>query len=59
MSPLHQKAAKLKLLMGIWRVAGSTRLQSMAVVSSIVASNSKPSGGFQYRLSGKPLWCSG
>eukprot|EP00983_Pelagomonas_calceolata_P014423 459408-Pelagomonas_calceolata.AAC.1 len=30
-SPLHHKAAKQKMAMGIWRVTGSTRLQNLAV----------------------------
>eukprot|EP00983_Pelagomonas_calceolata_P055760 1144279-Pelagomonas_calceolata.AAC.2 len=31
MSPLHCKATKQKVLMGSWRVNGSTRLQNLTV----------------------------
>eukprot|EP00983_Pelagomonas_calceolata_P002143 72849-Pelagomonas_calceolata.AAC.1 len=31
LSPLHYEVSKQGVLMGIWRVTGSTRLQSLAV----------------------------
>jgi len=31
MRPLHHKATRQKVLMGIWRVAGSIQLQKLAV----------------------------
>eukprot|EP00983_Pelagomonas_calceolata_P075213 1152901-Pelagomonas_calceolata.AAC.1 len=42
MIPLHHKATKQKVLMGIWRVTGSTRLQKLPV-RSIIVFNSTPS----------------
>eukprot|EP00983_Pelagomonas_calceolata_P065641 1148670-Pelagomonas_calceolata.AAC.1 len=42
-SLLHQKATEQKVLVGIGRVTGSTRIQSLAV-RSITAFNSMPSG---------------
>eukprot|EP00983_Pelagomonas_calceolata_P059501 1145946-Pelagomonas_calceolata.AAC.1 len=42
-SPLHHKAMNLKVLMGIWRVIGSTRFQDLAV-RSITVFNSAPCG---------------
>eukprot|EP00983_Pelagomonas_calceolata_P061974 1147076-Pelagomonas_calceolata.AAC.3 len=41
-SPLHHKAVKQKMLMGIWRVTGSTWLHNLAV-RSITVFNSTPS----------------
>eukprot|EP00983_Pelagomonas_calceolata_P061152 1146696-Pelagomonas_calceolata.AAC.1 len=43
MSLLHHKATDLEVLMGIWRVTGSTRLQDLAV-RSIFVLNSTPCG---------------
>eukprot|EP00983_Pelagomonas_calceolata_P115946 1160253-Pelagomonas_calceolata.AAC.6 len=43
MSPLHHKAAKQKMLMGIWRVTGSTQLQNLAV-RGLIAFSGAPSG---------------
>eukprot|EP00983_Pelagomonas_calceolata_P070430 1150781-Pelagomonas_calceolata.AAC.1 len=42
-SPLHHKATNLKVLLGIWRITGSTRLQDVAV-KSIFVHDSSPSG---------------
>eukprot|EP00983_Pelagomonas_calceolata_P038780 1136917-Pelagomonas_calceolata.AAC.5 len=42
-SPLHHKDVKERVLMGIWRVSASTRLQNLTVRSMIVF-NSTPSG---------------
>eukprot|EP00983_Pelagomonas_calceolata_P063566 1147787-Pelagomonas_calceolata.AAC.2 len=42
MSPLHHKAVWLKMLMGIRRVTGSTRLQNLAVKSIIVFNSTPP-----------------
>eukprot|EP00983_Pelagomonas_calceolata_P095741 1158047-Pelagomonas_calceolata.AAC.2 len=42
-SLLHHKATEQEMLMGIWRVIGSTRLLSLAV-RSILVFNSTPSG---------------
>eukprot|EP00983_Pelagomonas_calceolata_P134549 1162070-Pelagomonas_calceolata.AAC.14 len=41
-SPLHHEATKQKMLMGTWRVAGSNRLQELAV-RSITVYKSTPS----------------
>eukprot|EP00983_Pelagomonas_calceolata_P053482 1143307-Pelagomonas_calceolata.AAC.2 len=47
-NPLHHKATKQKMLMGIWRVTGSTRVQNLAVrtphTRNIIVFNSTPSG---------------
>eukprot|EP00983_Pelagomonas_calceolata_P059614 1146005-Pelagomonas_calceolata.AAC.2 len=32
-SPLHHKAAEKNVLVGVWRVAGSTRVQNLAARS--------------------------
>eukprot|EP00983_Pelagomonas_calceolata_P079961 1154930-Pelagomonas_calceolata.AAC.1 len=42
-SPLQREATRQKMLMGIWRVTGSTQLQNLAV-RSICVFNSTPSG---------------